>query len=322
MRIFSTHPLDPDVTRSLQGLGDFHVARTPTPDAIMQDSTGAEIIVVRAPIDPLIIRREPKLRALVRHGAGLDMIPVEVATEMGALVANVPGANAITVAEHVIWSALSLLRRNPEVGIDLRRSGWEAGRRHSVSGREISGKTIGIVGFGNIGSQIATISRAGFGMRVVASTRTPSRLPADVEPLSLQELLGVADVVALTCPLTEETRGLINTQSFTLMKRGAVLVNVSRGPVVEEAALLHALSSGHLAGAALDVFDTQPLPADHPFLALSNVILTPHMAGITAESMRRMGQGVVAEVARIISGKLPLNFCNPMVEPTYRAKFD
>lgn len=321
MRIFSTHPLDPDVTRSLQDLGEYHVAHAPTPDAIKQDSTGAEIIVVRAPIDPLIIRREPKLRALVRHGAGLDMIPVEVATEMGALVANVPGANAVTVAEHVLWSALSLLRRNPEVGVNLRQSGWEAGRRHSVFGREISGKTIGIVGFGNIGSRIATMSQAGFGMRVVASTRTPSRLPADVEPLSLEELLSVADIVALTCPLTDETRGLINAKGFAAMKPGAVLVNVSRGPVVEEAALIHALSSGHLAGAALDVFDTQPLPADHPLLTLSNVILTPHMAGITAESMRRMGEGVVAEVTRIISGELPQNFCNPLVEPAYRAKF-
>lgn len=321
MRIFSTHPLDPDVTCDLIALGDYHVAESPTPSHIMRDSAGAEIIVVRAPIDPAIVRRATGLRALVRHGAGLDMIPVDVATETGALVANVPGANAVTVAEHVIWSALSLLRRNPAVGADLRGKGWEPARRHSVLGREISDRTIGIVGFGNIGGRIANIARNGFGMNVVATTRTPSKLPTGVTALSLPNLLKTSDVVALTCPLTPETRGLIGAIELAAMKPGAVLVNVSRGPVIDEAPLIEALSSGALAGAALDVFSTQPLPADHPFMGLDNVILTPHMAGITEESMSRMGQGVVKEVRRIISGGLPENFCNPEVEPTYRAKF-
>ncbi|PSL19369.1 NAD(P)-dependent oxidoreductase [Shimia abyssi] len=321
MRIFSTHSLDPGVTQDLRDLGDYSIAKSPTPADIMQGSQGADIIVVRAPIDPAIIRREPQLRALVRHGAGLDMIPVEVATAVGALVANVPGANAVTVAEHVIWSALSLLRRNPEVTVDLHRNGWEAGRQHSVSGRELSGKTLGIIGFGNIGRQIEKIATHGFAMNVVAATRTPARLPPSVPAVSIIELLQVSDVVALTCPLTDETRGLIDAAAVQNMKPRSILVNVSRGPVVDETALIDGLQSGHLGGAALDVFSTQPLARDHPFMSLNNVILTPHMAGITEESMRRMGEGVVKEVRRIISGELPENFCNPEVESAYRAKF-
>ncbi|WP_164662230.1 D-isomer specific 2-hydroxyacid dehydrogenase family protein [Tropicibacter sp. Alg240-R139] len=321
MRIFSTHPLDPDVTRELCKLGDYHVAATPSPQDILRDSLGAEIIVVRAPIDPQIIRRETGLRALVRHGAGLDMIPIDVATQVGALVANVPGANAVTVAEHVVWSALSLLRRNPEVTHDLQRNGWEAGRQHSVSGREMSGKTLGIIGFGNIGSQIEKIATRGFGMKIVATTRTPSRLPETVQALTLTELLKTADIVALTCPLNEETRGLIDASALQNMKPRSVLVNVSRGPVIEETALIDALKSGHLSGAALDVFSSQPLPSDHPLMVLNNVILTPHMAGITEESMRRMGEGVVKEARLILSGELPDNFCNPAVESAYREKF-
>ncbi len=321
MLIFSTHSLDPGVTKDLESLGDYRVAKSPTPQDILRDSAGAEIIVVRAPIDPEIIRREKNLRALVRHGAGLDMIPVDVATETGALVANVPGVNAVTVAEHAIWSALSLLRRNPEVSAHLRNSGWEDARRFSVSGRELTGKTLGVVGFGNIGSQIARIARVGFNMKVVATTRTTARLPTEIVAMPLQELLAAADVVVLTCPLTAETRGLIDAKSIAGMKPRSVLINVSRGPVVDEESLLEALKSGHLSGAALDVFSNQPLPSDHPFLKLENVILTPHMAGITEESMRRMGEGVVTEVRRIVEGKTPLNFCNPEVENAYRARF-
>ncbi len=302
-------------------MGDYRVASAPTAEAILAESAGAEVIVVRAPIPAALVRREARLRALVRHGAGLDMIPVEIATEAGVLVANVPGANAVTVAEHALWSAMALLRLHPQVDRDLRRHGWQAGRAHSDHGREMSGRTIGIVGMGNVGRALARIAGAGFGMRVLTHTRRPESVPEGVEALPLAQVLAASDVVVLCCPLTDATRGLIDGAATRAMKPGAVLVNVARGPVVEERALVAALESGHLAGAALDVFDTQPLPADHPFLGLPNMILTPHMAGITEESMRRMGQGVVAEVERITRGEMPLNFVNPEAEPHYRRRF-
>lgn len=318
---FSTHSLHPEVTRDLRGLGELRIASAPTPGAILAESAGAEIIVVRAPIAAEIVTREAGLRACVRHGAGLDMIPVEVATQAGVLVANVPGANAVTVAEHAIWSALALLRRYPQVNADLRRDGWEAGRRHSNDGRELSGRTLGILGMGNVGRALFRIARHGFGVRVIVSTRTPSGLPDGAEAVALTELLAQSDVLVLSCPLTEETRGLIDGRAIAAMKQGAVLVNVSRGAVVDEAALIAALASGHLAGAAVDVFTTQPLPRDHPFLGLPNVILTPHMAGITEESMLRMGQGVVTAVRQILAGGMPDTLCNPDVEKAYRARF-
>ena len=321
LSIFSTHPLHPEVTEALSGIGDYRVASAPTPEAIVAESTGAEIIVVRAPIPVDVIEREPGLRALVRHGAGLDMIPVETATQAGVLVANVPGVNALTVAEHVIWTALALLKRYPEVNADLRERGWAAGRVHSDLGRELSHRTIGIVGMGNVGRNVARMARNGFAMEVVCHTRSAGNVPEYVRAIPLEDLLSEADIVVLCCPLTDQTRGLIDAVALERMRPGALLINVARGPVVVENALIEALESGHLGGASIDVFDTQPLPSDHPLFALRNVILTPHMAGITEESMLRMGQGVVAETRRIAAGELPEQLVNPDAVPRYRRRF-
>ena len=319
--IFSTHVLHPEVTRDLRALGEYRVASSPTPAAIKDESVGAEIIVVRANIAPEIVLRERGLMACVRHGAGLDMIPVDVATRAGVLVANVPGANAVTVAEHAIWSALALLRKYPLVNLDLRVDGWETGRKHSNDGRELSGKTVGILGVGNIGREIAAMARHGFGCNVIAHTRTPTNLPKGVHPVSFDELLTQSDILVLSCPLTDQTAGIISREAIAKLTPGAIVINVSRGPVTDEGALADALASGHLGGAAIDVFSEQPLPRDHAFFSLPNVVLTPHMAGITEESMLRMGQGVVAETTRILAGKKPQNFCNPTVWEKYRARF-
>ena len=319
--IFSTHPLHPKVTAALQAIGPLRVASAPTPAAILAESVGAEVIVVRAPIPAEVVQREAGLKALLRHGAGLDMIPVDVATEAGVLVTNVPGANALTVAEHVIWSAMALLRRYPQVDHDLRHSGWAAGRAHSDHGREISGRVLGVLGMGAIGRALARIAQGGFGMKVIAHTRSGSGMPEGVAPVDLESLFRESDILALCAPLTDQTRGLVDAAALARMRPGAILVNVARGPVVVEEALIAALASSHLGGAAIDVFDTQPLPAGHPFLSLPNVILTPHMAGITEESMLRMGMGVVEEARRIAAGDLPLHFVNPEVLPRYTARF-
>ncbi len=319
--IFSTHVLHPDATAALAALGDYRVASMPTVEAIGAESHGANIIIVRAKIAPEIIQRETGLMACVRHGAGLDMIPMDAATEAAVLVANVPGANATTVAEHVIWSALALLRTYPVVNKDLRDNGWESGRRHAGRGRELTGRTIGLLGAGNIGQRVADMARQGFGCDVIAKTRSPANLPEGIRPVSFEGLLAQSDILVLCCPLTDATRGIIDTSAIAKMKRGAVLINVARGPVTDELALADALSAGHLAGAAVDVFKEQPLPPDHPFLKVPNMILTPHMAGITEESMLRMGQAVVMETERILKGKKPKNFCNPEVWHKYQARF-
>lgn len=319
--IFSTHPLHPAVTTELRRLGTLVIASEPSPEAIVRESAGASIIVVRAPVPAEIFAREKGLKAAVRHGAGLDMIPVEAATRAGILVANVPGVNAPTVAEHCIWSALALLRRYPAVSADLRSNGWATARAHSDHGRELSGRTLGIVGMGNVGNALFRIAHHGFGMKVLAVTSRPEALPEGAEAVELSDMLARSDVVVLCCPLTDKTRGMIGAGQLALMQPGAILVNVARGPVVDEAALVEALSSGAIGGAALDVFERQPLPADHPFLSMRNVVLTPHMAGITEESMLRMGQGVVVETRRILAGEKPLSFCNPDAWEAYQARF-
>jgi D-3-phosphoglycerate dehydrogenase len=157
-------------------------------------------------------------------------------------------------------------------------------------------------------------------MPVIAHTRSGSS-GEGIEAVSLQKLFERADILALCAPLTADTRGIVDAEALGWMKPGAILVNVARGPLVVESALVKALSDGHLGGAALDVFDTQPLPSGHPYLSLPNVILTPHMAGITEESMLRMGQGVVAETRRVLAGDLPVNLVNPAVVLSYRGRF-
>ncbi|MBL8907479.1 MAG: dehydrogenase, partial [Rhizobiales bacterium] len=145
--------------------------------------------------------------------------------------------------------------------------------------------------------------------------------PENVESKPLDELIAASDILVLCCPLKPETRGLIDARRLGFLKRGAILINVSRGPVVDEAALIDALRTGRLWGAALDVFNTQPLPLGHPFFSFDNVIITPHMAGITEESMARMGTGAIAEALRILRGDLPVNLVNPDGVAAYRRRF-
>ena len=301
--------------------GELVIASAIDPVTIADEAREADIVIVRANLPPILFERATRLRAAVRHGAGLDMIPVDAATRAGVLVANVPGANARTVAEHVMWTSMALLRKFRSVDGDLRQKGWLAGRDHAVAGHDLSGRRMGIIGFGAVGRNVGEIAAKGFGLDVIVNTRTRRELPAHVRHASVDELVAASDIVVLCCPLTPETTGLINRERIGRMKPGALLINVSRGPVVEDEALIEALSAGRLGGAALDVFATQPLPPDHPYFRFDNVIITPHMAGITEESMMRMGIGAAEETIRVLGGELPVNFCNPEVLERYRLRF-
>jgi len=319
--IFSTHPLHPRPTAMLAGHGDLVIASAVDPVTLADEARDADIVIVRASLPPVLFERASKLHAAIRHGAGLDMIPIDAATKAGVLVANVPGANARTVAEHVLWTSMALLRKFRRVDRDLRQKGWLAGRDHANDGNDLSGRTIGIIGFGAVGRNVAAMAANGFGLDVIVNSRSTRDLPAYVRFASLDGLVAESDIVVLCCPLTPETTGLINRERIARMKPGVVLINVSRGPVVDDEALIDALSSGHVAGAALDVFVTQPLPADHPYFGFDNVIVTPHMAGITEESMMRMGIGAAEETLRVLAGDLPVNLRNPEVIDHYRRRF-
>ncbi|APH70130.1 hydroxyacid dehydrogenase [Aquibium oceanicum] len=318
--IFSTNDIHPRAVEHLASAAEFVVASSPTREAILAEAGSADVIIVRAPLPPELFDAAPRLRAAVRHGAGLDMIPIEEATRAGVLVANVPAVNAPTVAEHVVMAILALLRRFRMVDRDLRGDGWFAGRSHADHGHDLSGRRLGIVGMGNVGRAVHRMAQ-GFGLSVTATTRTPGNLPDGVASADLETLLETSDVVVLCCPLTPQTRGLISRERIARMKPGALLVNVSRGAVVDEAALIETLRNGHLGGAALDVFSDQPLDPQSPLFSFDNVILTPHMAGITEESMQRMGEGAAREALRVLSGELPENLRNPEAVARYRERF-
>ena len=319
--IFSTHALHPDVTARLMAAANYRVASAPTAAAIMAEGLDADVVIVRAPIPPEYFAAAPNLRAAVRHGAGLDMIPMQAATDAGVLVTNVPGANAGTVAEHVIFAAIALRRQFRSVDSAMRTQGWTAGRAFSDLGRDLSGATLGVLGMGNIGRSLTHMAQVGFGMQVITTTRRPNDVPQGVRAVTLDELAAQADVLVLCCPLTDETRGAISAARIAMMRAGAVLINVSRGPVVDTPALISALTHRRILGAALDVFDAQPLPTDSPLFALDNVILTPHMAGVTQDSMLRLGDRAADQVIAVLHNKMPQNLCNLDVLARFRARF-
>ncbi|TIT30385.1 MAG: hydroxyacid dehydrogenase, partial [Mesorhizobium sp.] len=316
-RILSTHPLHPRASAMLAGAGRLVVASALDGRTLAAEAKDADIVIVRAPLPAELFDGAAKLRAAIRHGAGLDMIPVEAATAAGVLVANVPAVNARSVAEHVMFVTLALLRRFRMVDRDLRAKGWLAGRDHANANTELAGKTIGIVGLGAVGQAVGHIAAHGFDLNVVATTRSMRPAPDKVGFLSIDALVEQSDIVVLCCPLTPETRGLISRERISRMKPNALLINVSRGPVVDDDALIEALRKGSIGGAALDVFATQPLPPNHPYFGFDNVIVTPHMAGITEESMMRMGVGAAGEALQVLANKLPVNLRNPEVTAHY-----
>lgn len=319
--IFSTHRLHPDAEAMLKAASDLRVASAPDPETLLREGEGAEIVIVRAPIPPAFFGNVPALRAVVRHGAGLDMIPYDAATAAGVLIANVPAVNAPTVAEHVFMVTLALLRQFRPMDRDLRNMGWSTGRAHSDRALDLAGRIMGVIGMGNVGKAVFRIAKYGFQLEIVANSRSPESLPDGVRFLSVDDLVSTADIVVLCCPLTPKTTGLLSRERIARMKPGAILVNVSRGPVVDDAALIEALERGRIGGAALDVFSTQPLPPEHPYFRQDNVIVTPHLAGITEESMMRMGKGAAAEAIRVMEGGLPVNLRNPEVVEHYRRRF-
>jgi D-3-phosphoglycerate dehydrogenase len=321
IRILSTHPIHPSAEARIRAVGDLAIASALDPETLLAEGHDADIVVVRAPIPEPLIRSAPRLRAAIRHGAGVDMIPLDAATAAGVLVANCPGSNAVSVAEYAVMAMLMVLRRIRAIDADLRQRGWLEGRAHAERTQELAGRTLGLVGFGAVGQAIARLA-AGFGPgKVMAATRSRRDLGPGIEPADLDALLAESDIIVLAVPLGRETAGLIDRRRLGLMRPGAVLVNVARGPVVDEPALLDALRSGGLGGAALDVVSSQPLAPDHPLLSLPNVVLTPHLAGITQESMARMGAMVADAVEAILAGGLPAHLVNPDAVAAYRRRF-
>jgi D-3-phosphoglycerate dehydrogenase / 2-oxoglutarate reductase len=318
--IYSTHALHDDAMAVINGAATLKVASALDAETLAREGSECDAVIVRAPLPEAMFGPATKLKCAVRHGAGVDMIPIDACTRAGVLVANVPGANAPTVAEHVLMVSMMLLRRHRQMDDDLRGKGWLAGRAHALIGHDLRGRAMGMVGMGAVGRAIAAAGQ-GFGLKFAGFSPSGGGFPPGVAALGLDAVIAQSDILVLCCPLKPETRGLIDARRLALMRRGGLLINVARGPVAVETDVLAALRTGQLAGAALDVFDRQPLLPDHPYLAMPNVIITPHMAGITDESMARMGVGAAREALLVIAGGLPVSFINPEAFPAYRARF-
>ncbi|WP_348756204.1 NAD(P)-dependent oxidoreductase [uncultured Aquincola sp.] len=308
--VLLTGPLHAPAQRRIAEVAEVLLVPDTQPETLRRWVREAEVLVVRSTLPPDLLDHAPRLTGIVRPGVGVDMIPVAAATARGVPVANVPGSNRQAVAEHVITALGLLLRRQHRMDALLRSQGWAASRALAEGAGELAGQTLGIVGVGSIGLRVAEIAHHGYGMQVLGFQRRLQGLPGFVEGCALDELLARSRGVVLTCPLTEATRGLLDARRIGLMRRDALLVNVSRGAIVDEAALAAALQAGRIAGAALDVFTQQPLPPDHPLLALPHVLLTPHAAGLTDESMAAMSEGAADEVLRLLQGQAPLNPVN------------
>ncbi|MCV0370338.1 hydroxyacid dehydrogenase [Filomicrobium sp.] len=268
--------------------------------------TDAVAIIVRnrTQVTAEVIEAAPRLRAVGRLGVGLDNIDLAACRARNIAVLPATGGNAVSVAEYVLCASMLLLRGTAFFG-SQRLANGEWPRAEMSQGQEISGKVLGLIGFGSIGQSTGELARnAGF-VTLAYDDFVPADSPAwaQTEHVSLDDLLARSDVVSLHCPLTDDTRGLIGEREINSMKPGAILINTARGGIVSEAAVAAALRSGHLAGAALDVFETEPIDKDSAaaFKGLANVILTPHIAGVTREANIRISAVTVENVLKVLN---------------------
>jgi (S)-sulfolactate dehydrogenase len=310
MRIVISEVMDDDAVEWLRKRFDvlYEPAFVDERSKLMDAMANADALIVksRTRVDEALLSRAPRLQAVGRLGSGLDNIDLPACRQRNVAVYPASGINARSVAEYVICTALMLLRKGAYVcTAEVAAGRWPQARVRN--GHEADGKTMGVVGLGAIGQLVARLAGC-MGMRVVAWAPTkaaddPVFAALGVEPVNLENLLSQSDVVSLSIPLAPETRGLFSRERIDAMKKGAILINTARGGIVDDAALVDALKTGRLGGAAVDVYDPEPLPAGSIYAEpVPNLILTPHIAGGTVESTERRGSIVARRVADHLLG--------------------
>jgi len=313
-----------DVLAELNTLGQVHLGYGP--NAVRYDD-------VRTDIDAVLLRAErfdrekigasPRLRIIARHGVGTDNVDIEAATDAGVWVTTTPGSNSRAVAEHVFALLLSLARKVP-YGAAQSTSGQWAAAKPLMNGFELHGRTLGLLGFGNIARMVATIAQ-GFGMHVLVHdpfVQDSAIEAAGAAPAAVDEVIAGSDVLSLHMPLTEQTACIIDADALDSMKPGSVLINTSRGGLIDEPALANALQNGHLGGAGLDVLEGEsvdmkdPIPHSgiHP-ADVPNLIVTPHVAGQSKEAFLTAGTGAVKAIQQAIAGQRPEHAVNNIAAP-------
>jgi D-3-phosphoglycerate dehydrogenase len=314
------HPEGDELLRSYADVRTFSSLDSGT---VVRESQDAVAIIGRTPlkIDGAILDALPTVRVLTATGSGVDCFDVAAATERGVPVLHNPGVGATPIVEYALGAMVAVAKRFRDRDLAVRNgSPWEP--KSNFMALEISGKTLGVVGLGHIGGEVARRAQAAFGMRVLGyDPIVPDERLAElgVERRTLPELLSEADVVSLHVPLTSATRHLISTAELRTMRPESILVNASRGGVVDEAALVAALEDGHLYGAAVDVFETEPAPADHPLTKFPNVLVSPHVAGMSVEANRKLAVAVARNLIDALEGRRPPHIADPSAWPPARA---
>ena len=276
-----------------------YMAPFPKAEAIaaLAREVGAVAILSRqGPVTASVMDAAPNLRIVARHGVGVDDVDVVEATRRNIVVTRAPGSNTQAVAEHTLALILALAKRLPIFSAQVAAGEW---RRASDKGRDIAGLRLGLLGYGPIGQAVARLAQP-FGMHVATYQRSP---PRDVEWLDLPALLARSDVLSLHLPYDTSTRHIIGRDELAMLPAGAMVINTSRGGLLDEAALLDALASGHLSGAGLDVFADEPPDAAHPLRRHPSVIATPHVAGVTDGSLVNMGVMAAECIAAVLTGR-------------------
>jgi D-3-phosphoglycerate dehydrogenase len=314
VRVACLSPFDEATVRGLfADRHQVHVILAPPPpaqQAVYDACHEAHLVIAdkrhRHRIDRRVLENMRNCLLIQQAAVGFETVDHRAAAELGIAVANAAGYNKESVADLTVMMILALLRHAAHGDRLMRAGGWP---REELLGRELGALTVGIVGLGNVGSAVAQ-RLTGFGSRLLYTDPDPSRRFQGCERRPLENLLAEADVVCIHAPLDVDTRGLFDSRGLASMKRGAILINAARGPIVDEAALIDALRSGQLGGAGLDVYESEPLPLDSPLRAMDNVFLSPHAGGNTVEAEARLLDVVGANLRRVLDGEPPLYVVN------------
>ncbi|MCJ7610593.1 hydroxyacid dehydrogenase [Candidatus Bathyarchaeota archaeon] len=309
--------LSGDASRRLNEAGEVVWSKTDTEEMLVRDAEDATVIIAEyARITSRIIDAASKLKAVAVWGVGYDHVDVEAASNRGVYVTNCRGANAESVAEHVFALILALSRKVIQMDGLVRGARWsvqqETGLGETLIPEDLQGKTIGVIGFGEIGSRVSRIAH-GFDMRVLVNDPyvSPERVrDHGAEQVDFESLLRNADIVTIHTVLTPETRGLISRRQLAAMKPSAILINASRGAIVDQNDLAEALKEKTIASAGLDVFDREPIDPYDALLELENVVLSPHIAGGSMQALNATSMNVAMEVSLVLRGKVPRNLVN------------
>ena len=281
---------------------------------LVKEGAKAEGLIVRLiRVGPDLMTGMPRLKVIGRHGVGVDNIDMKAATERGIAVVNTPGTNTVTVAEYTTGAMLMLAKQFVALNREVRKGYFSM--RDKIMGSELHGKKLGIIGYGAIGRLVGRYACT-LGMLVYYYDPLVGQEEGACKMENLAELLGQSDFVTVHAPFTPETVNLLGEQELRLMPPGSYFINASRGGIVDEDALYNVLASGHLGGAVIDVLGEEPFPAAHPLYGLENVLITPHIAGLSRECVIRMGMTVVQDVLCALRGERPQHLVNPVVWPS------